>query len=473
LKAKAEIMAAFEATVDDLLGWAAGNPEEVTLDECERRMGDLLSKTANLILPALVQLIGTGKETEAPPCPACGEAMRYVGKRPYWHKNRWAAVQLQRAYYYCDACGEGLAPLDKRIGLDASGLSCGLLRLNARLCSGEPFEEASGLLDEVCFVTLPPSKCEIEAKQIGAEIIRQQEEAVETAWTKSELPLGQEVPDTLYVTIDGTTVHIREEGWREMKAAAIYDVELAPSTKEEAEPEMQAPCNKSLGQQYPQTNYPTGQAHIISYLARLLDADHFGPLVWHLAAQQGVEEAKRVVVLGDGAAWIWNLAQTHFPQAVQIVDWYHASEHVWAAGRALYGEGTEQTAKWVQARLDQLWQGDVQGMLRAFQAALQFRPGAQAEIEQGITYFTNNAHRMRYAYFRGQGHHIGSGCVESACKRVIGARLKQAGMRWTPEGADQIAALRALRLSNDGRWSRFWHHRIPRPRTYTSPKRAA
>ena len=104
--------------------------------------------------------------------------MRYASKRSYWHKNRWSALQLQRAYYYRVTCGEGLAPLDRRAGLDASGITPGLLRLNTSLCSGEPFEEAPGLSDEACFVILPTSKCKMEAQQTGTQIIRPQEEAV-------------------------------------------------------------------------------------------------------------------------------------------------------------------------------------------------------------------------------------------------------------------------------------------------------
>jgi hypothetical protein len=142
----------------------------------------------------------------------------------------------------------------------------------------------------------------------------------------------------------------------------------------------------------------------------------------------------------------------HFPKRVEVLDWYHAVEHLWAAGKDRWGEGSAPAREWVEARKQELWEGRVEAVLAAL-------GGEAAETESQtvaseVHYFETNQDRMRYAEFRAQGYPIGSGTVESACKRVIGARLKQAGMCWTKTGAQAVLSLRAQLLS--GRWETIW-----------------
>jgi hypothetical protein len=179
----------------------------------------------------------------------------------------------------------------------------------------------------------------------------------------------------------------------------------------------------------------------------LVEAESFGDHLWQEAARRGVMEAEEVVVLGDGAHWIWNIAKTQFPQATQIVDWYHASEYVWKAASAIWGESEPQRTDWAHRQLDALWEGKVEQVL----LELEQHPGAGEGVEDALSYYTTHQGRMEYAAYRARGLQIGSGSVESGCKQLVTARLKGAGMIWDAEGAEQVAVVRAWLKS--GRWA--------------------
>jgi len=178
----------------------------------------------------------------------------------------------------------------------------------------------------------------------------------------------------------------------------------------------------------------------------LLEAESFGDHLWQEAARRGVMEAEEVVVIGDGAHWIWNIAKTQFPQATQIVDWYHASGYVWKAASALWGESEPQRADWAHRQLARLWEGKVEEVL----LELEQHQGAGEGITEALSYYTTHRGRMEYAAYRERGLQIGSGSVESGCKQLVSARLKGAGMIWDGSGAEQVAVVRAWLKS--GRW---------------------
>jgi hypothetical protein len=181
-----------------------------------------------------------------------------------------------------------------------------------------------------------------------------------------------------------------------------------------------------------------------------------GARLYGEAVRRGIDPAEELVVcLGDGAPSNWSQFGLHFPKRVEVLDWYHAVEHRWAAGRDRWGEGSAPVQEWVAERKQELWEGRVEAVLAALK-------GDQAEpsVATEVHYFETNQERMRYAQFRAKGYPIGSGTVESACKRVIGARLKQAGMGWTKAGAQAILSLRAHLLS--GRWETIWPFTRPK-----------
>jgi hypothetical protein len=235
-------------------------------------------------------------------------------------------------------------------------------------------------------------------------------------------------------------VHLGEEGWKEAKLGAIYTTRTHLAKKAGKAPAVRA------------------EQH--SFVADLSEAEAFGRLVWLEAGRRGVLVAKEVVVMGDGSHWIWNLAADPFPQAVQIVDWYHASQYLWNVAHACYGEGTVNAIAWAESRLNELWNGEVETVLTEIQPLV----GRAEAVEEAITYLTNNRERRRYAAFRAAGLQVGSGSIESGCKQVIGARLKQAGMRWSRSGARAVAKARAWWKS--GRWEEALALLSPRHRSY-------
>jgi len=203
-------------------------------------------------------------------------------------------------------------------------------------------------------------------------------------------------------------------------------------------------------------------ANDIQYTGGFAEAEEFGKRLYVLAAKRGYEKASESVFLGDGAKWVWNIASHHFPKAIQILDWYHTEERIWDVGKAIYGEGTKGTTEWVKEQLDYLSKGDAESVIISLMYLISPEPASKnpealKKISDNITYFENNQGRMRYDEYKAKGYHIGSGTAESACKHVVGQRLKQAGMTWSIKGAEAILQLRILWKNNE--WNRFWQNR--------------
>lgn len=237
-------------------------------------------------------------------------------------------------------------------------------------------------------------------------------------------PPAEAPPERLYVAVDGTTVH-QQDGWHEAQCVTCY------------------------------WNEPDGTRQA-RYGVRFADAATFVAFVWALVCRCGLETAQQVVLLGDGAEWIWKHVGGLLQEAICIVDWYHAVEHLWTCGRALYGEGTPRTQAWVKEYEALLGDGQVRlilARLRAEQAARRARC-KRAALQALITYIENQDDRLAYDRFRALGLDIGSGPVEAACQHVIGARMKRAGMRWSAAGSQNTLALRVAWLNGD--WETLW-----------------
>jgi hypothetical protein len=199
--------------------------------------------------------------------------------------------------------------------------------------------------------------------------------------------------------------------------------------------------------------------HQARYCARLEGIEAFVGHAWALASRWGLEHCRQSVLIGDGAAWIWERLGPIFDEAIQIVDWYHALEHVWACGRALHGEGTESCRQWVTTKETLLWNGQwatLLAELHAEQGRLRAR-SKRAAVQSLRTYLTNQATRLDYQKFRDQGLDIGSGTVESACRHVVQSRMKRAGTRWSTSGAQAVLSLRCCWLNDQ--WQHFWTSR--------------
>jgi hypothetical protein len=388
---------------------------EGDLEQAELMMRDGVLTIGARLLEASIAARGTGKQGPRRPCP-CGGVATGEGSRPKGVQTLVGWITVRRAYYVCPTCGQGHCPLDAALGLARDSLSPGVRRLTCRLGALLPFAEAATTLAATTRVRLSASTVRTVTEAVGAR--REQELAAQiaAAWGQGVPPATGTPPERLYVAMDGVRILGTDGGGREVKVGVVVPV------PHRAEGERRAPA---------------------SYVAGLEPAATFGPRLALEAHRRGLEGAGQVAVLGDGAEWIWQLAAEHFPHATPIVDWFHASERIWALGRALFGEGTETTAAWVAGQLARLAQGQA-AALAAEWPTLPCRGEAALVRAAQVTYFTNQAPRMAYDRYRAAGWDIGSGMVESACKHLIGAREKGPGMRWSEAGAQTVAAVRVL-----------------------------
>jgi len=377
------------------------------------------------------------------PC-ACGRQARYVDRRSKTFQSALGDLKLKRAYYHCGACETGFCPRDRAMGLEGSSLSPAVLRMVGQVGAMVSFEEGHELLHELAGVDVPAKQIERYAEALGREIDDDERRIIEP-----ELPSAP----TMYLGIDGTGVPVRKQevadrpGKQSDGSAKTREVKLVTVWTAETRDEEGLPMRDSGSISY--------SAAIESAATLDTDSDpaEFVARVVREARRRGFDQADRRVVLGDGALWIWNLADEHFPSSTQIVDLYHAKGHLWDVAKAIYGAGSDLAEQWAKQRRDELDDGKIDDIL----GALTLHVKTNDEARKCFDYVRRNRHRMRYPEFRAQGLCVGSGVVEAGCKTAIGVRCKRAGMHWTIAGADAIIALRCCKLS--GRFEDFWERR--------------
>lgn len=355
-------------------------------------------------------------------------------------------VAVQRAYYHCAACQAGVIPKDRDLDIPDTSFSPGVRRMMGRVGGKEAFAAGRRDLEELAGVMVRTKAVERVAETLGAQVEAVAQAEREAALAGKLVPL-QAAPK-LYIAIDATGVPMvpRETAGRPGK-----DDTGKAKTRE-----------AKLGCLFTQTRLdekgrPVRDPDSTTYVGAIEPAEAFGRRLYAEGVRRGVQRAAHVSVLGDGAVWIWGLAEEHFPGATQIVDLYHAREHVAELGKLLYGPGSAAAKPWTAARSEELDAGEVERLLAALGRLRPRGEEAQEAVRKAQGYFETNAARMRYGDFRRQGLFIGSGVVEAGCKTIIGFRLKQSGMRWTVRGANAIIALRCAELS--GRWEEFWEAR--------------
>lgn len=338
-------------------------------------------------------------------------------------------IEVASAYYHCTVCKSSRWPAFETFALQKGRLSEGARRLVAFAGAEEGgFEQSQKLLLRLAGIDVSESTIERYTQEVGEGI--KEETILELNKTVEEVSLHQmptsreekveekKLPKILHLATDGTTVKT-QKGHKEVKSAAIYKV----SREEEKE----------------------AKAEEISYVSSFDRASEFGRKMWAEAVRRGVMESEKVVVLADGAAWIWNLYAMHFPyNRVEILDYYHASEHLSKAARAGFGEGSPQARSWHKKEAQRLLKkGGVERVLRNLEKPKSSSTQGKKEIEETIRYFGNNIERMKYYEYRKEGYHIGSGLAESACKHVVGERLKKSGMTgWSEKGAESVLQVR-------------------------------
>lgn len=389
--------------------------EATDLETLEQRVRDGMLALGARLLAASLAARGMGKDGPRRPC-VCGGVATFEGYRTKQVQTVVGWLTIRRAYYACSACGHGHCPLDAALGLHRDSHSPGVRRLVGRFGALLPFAEAAASLAEAAAVQVSASTVRTVTEAVGARSEQALATQIAAAWTNGLPAVVTPQPERLYVAMAGVRILGTDGTGREIKVGVVVPVRATPDGE---------------------------RRERASYVAGLEPAAAFGQRLAVEAHRRGVEGVPEIAVLGDGAAWIWQLAAEHFPTAVPIVDWFHASERIWDLGRALYGTETAETEAWVAQQLDRLAQGEALPLARAWQA-LPCRGEAATIRDEPVIYFTNQASRMAYDRYRAQGWDIGSGMVEAACKHLIGARQKGPGMRWSEAGAQHVAAVRVL-----------------------------
>ena len=370
-----------------------------------------------------------------------GHLARFVGYRDKNLDTVLGPVTLRRAWYHCRDCGTGLAPRDRELGVAGASLSAGLARMVARVGAHEPFAQARRDLAELAGIGLTAKRVERSAEASGPRIRAAADQEAGALLAGTLVPAASAEPvETLYVAIDGTGVPTVP---RETEGRRGKDPDGRARTRE-----VKVGCLFSQSR-LDERGRPVRDPGSSSYLAVVESAERFGELLYAEAVRRGVDRAARVVVIGDGARWIWGLAAEHFPDAVEIVDLYHAREHLYDLARLAIPDDRA----WLDARLAELDQGAIEALLEALADLAAAGPVAK-ELREVTGYFANNRERMRYGRFRALGLFVGSGVVEAGCRTLVGQRLKQSGMRWTVRAAESIISLRCAEAS--GRWDEVW-----------------
>ena len=398
-----------------------------------------------------------GYEGSSRPC-GCGKAQRFVEHRAKVVATQLGSLTIRRAYYRCGDCKKSALPYDERIGLGAGPESVGLGQAAAYLGIHDTFANASTTLQRLTGQRLSESTIERLTEAIGG-VAAGQEERLAARQSEWKSPPAEASPETLYVAVDGVHVH-QDDGWHEARCVTCYwDEPNGAAASRPAATAIPPPVSPAPPDIAASAAPACDSRRQIRYAVRFENAAEFVAYVWALACRCGLERAKQVVLLGDGAEWIWRHVGGLLKEAVCIVDWYHAIEHVWACGRALHGEGTPETKSWVEGYEALLWDGQVREILARLRSE---RGGTRAKTRRAalqglITYIENQDDRLAYDRFRAAKFDIGSGRVEAACKHVVALRMKRCGMRWSKSGSQNVLSLRTAWLNGD--WDRLWKTR--------------
>ncbi len=381
-------------------------------------------------------------------CP-CGHSACYKELRSKSILTVLGTVKLKRPYFLCSHCSKGQYPGDAELGVADLESSPGVRRMEAVVGSEMPFATGCEPMKVLAGLAVPAKAIERAAEAIGAQIARRDNQEIARA-KQLVLPVvsRQDIPK-MYVLMDGVQLPVVGK-----------DTE-GRQGKTEGQRARTRECKR--GCVFTQTavdekGWAIRDPDSTSYVGAIETAEEFGLRIYTEAWRRGWEWAKTRVVIADGAIWIWNLADLHFPGAIQIVDLYHAREHLWETAALLLPNDAAAKKRWVAPLQDLLDGGEIEalvGRLReiASEPALA-QPALAEEIVKQAEYFATNASRMRYPTFRAQGLFVRSGVVEAGCKTVIGSRLKRSGMFWTVRGANDIIALRCSRFN--GRFEDHW-----------------
>jgi hypothetical protein len=348
---------------------------------------------------------------------------------------------LRRGYYECDACKSHACPKDELLHVKDTSFTPGIRRVVSKLASLESFNDASEDMSYLCGIDISTKEVERIAEAVGAGIKDGEDRRTEAVFSGDTSLSGASLSAApiprMYIEFDGTGIPMTRQ---ELEGRAGKHERGVSKTRE-----------AKLGCVFTQSGVdkdgnPYRDKNSTTYFGAIECAEDFGRRLYAHALTRGVAQAKEVTVIGDGAKWIWNLADLHFAGATQIVDMFHAKEHIASLVRLTLPD--EESRKRYQKKCYTLLEkGDIETLIEQFYLLPVADVEQKETLDREAGYFRENAHRMQYATFKAKGMFVGSGIIEAGCKNVIGKRLKQSGMHWSVRGANAIIALRCSILS--------------------------
>jgi hypothetical protein len=399
-----------ETIVTELMGLLQNILTETVgseLCEMESRAGEFGRKASEL---AMAEMLSNQEKEPGQVACECGCMASLIGYRERTQVTLAGTHSIRRGRYRCGSCGRWIHPRDEELGIGSGNYSAGVAGLASEVAAAFPFGPCEDFLSRRFGLDLCYKQVQRISERCGKILSTDEKRTAEAVIADKADIFSSENPATLTISADGLMVH-SGGAWSEMKVGTFIS-------------------------EYGRTS-----------IATMGRCEEFGGYLYLEALRRGARNAGTVVFVADGAAWIWNLAIEHFEGCVEIVDWYHASEHLWQIANSWYGEGSARAKRWVKDNKERLMED---GVDRVIASIRQWKPKTEEQVEtkrKNLHYFTTNAKRMLYASFEINGFHIGSGSVESACKQYGQGRLKQAGMRWKEQGIESIAHLRSALLN--------------------------
>jgi hypothetical protein len=420
----------------------------VDLEAIEMAVRSAMHHAGATALTELLQFPTPAADQRLLPCP-CGHHASYRELRCKPVLTAVGPVIVSRPYYLCPHCHTGQFPADVELDIDHTEISPGVRRMQAVVGQEVPFDHGRQQLKLLANLEITTKTVERTAETIGGDIAARDQVEIQRA-IQLDLPIvmGEPIP-ILYVQLDGTGIPV------------VKKETLGRKGKTDGQPAHTREVK--LGCVFTQTGwdeegFPIRDPDSTTYTGAIETAEEFGKRIYLEAWNRGWSRAAKKVVMGDGAEWIWNLAEPYFPGAVRIVDLYHARQHLWELARKLYPNDEVKQKAWIKVHQRRLLdKGKIEKLVGALRATDTPNLELAEKIRIEADYFERNAERMRYPKFRRQHLFVGSGVIEAGCRTVIGSRLKQSGMFWTVRGANAIIALRCCHLN--GRFEDYWEAR--------------
>jgi hypothetical protein len=418
------------------------------LEATEMVVRSAMHQAGATALTKLLEFAAPATGQRSIPC-RCGHSAQYRELRSKPVLSVVGQIEVLRPYYLCPHCHAGQFPADVELDIENTEFSPGVRRMQAVVGQESPFDHGRQQMKLLADLEVTTKAVERTAEAIGENIAAGEQEEIQRA-VQLDLPIvvGEPVP-ILYVQMDGTGVPVVKKetvgrkGKTDGQPAHTREVKLGCVFTQTT---------------WDQEGYPIRDPDSTTYTGAIETAEEFGKRIYVEAWKRGWSRAQKRVVMGDGAEWIWNLAAQHFPGALQIVDLYHARQHLWGLARKLHPNQPVTQKAWMKVHQKRwLDKGKIEKLVCALRSILSTNAEVLEEIRSEAAYFETNAARMRYPDFRRQHLFVGSGVIEAGCKTVIGSRLKRSGMFWTVRGANAIMALRCCHLND--RFEDYWEAR--------------